>query len=697
VPSRLAGLPAGRRTKWVVLAAWLILLMAGGALGGRLQDATKNTAEAYLPGGAEATQVIKLQQRLHQDDDIVTLVAYERRGGVTPPDVAFARSAATRLKNVAHTAPAVGPTTSRDGEAIELIVPVHGDGDVVVATVDEVRKVVERGPPAGLDVRVTGPGGTMSDLIDVFQKIDGMLLVVTLAVVIVVLLLTYRSPFLWIIPLVTALTAFMLAQGLVYLLARAGLTVNSQSTGIMAVLVIGAGTDYALLLIARYREELHRHEDRHEAMRLALRRAGPAVLASAATVTIALLCLLTAELNSTRGLGPVTAVGIVCALAAMTTMLPALLVALPRGVFWPIVPRYDARYVAEPDAPEKEHGLWARVARFVSARPRVISIGGVLMLTALAFGILSLKTGPVSNAGQFVGTPDSVVGERILARHFPVGTGSPAVVIGPRGSGLRGTIARTPGISAVSEPAVLGGYEQYEATLTSAADSRAARDTVNRLRTAVHPSGAKVGGTTAVSVDTQNAAARDNEVIIPIVLAVVFLILIALLRAVVAPLLLMATVVLSFAASLGVCGLVFTHVFGFEGAESGFPLQIFIFLVALGVDYNIFLMTRVREESQRLGTRRGVLRGLTVTGGVITSAGVVLAATFAGLATLPATSMAEVAFAVAFGVLLDSLLIRSLVVPALTYDLGGRVWWPGRPAGDRAPAPEERPSRQIVR
>ncbi|MCO5992878.1 MMPL family transporter [Actinoallomurus rhizosphaericola] len=697
MPSRLAGVPAGRRTKWVVLVAWLILLMVGGALGGRLQGVTKNSADAYLPGAAEATKVIKLQKRLHHEDGTVTLVSYERRGGVTPQDAAFARSAAAELKGVSHVASVTGPITSTDGRAMQLVVPVSGDGDVVLKTIDDLRKVVERGPPAGLDVRVTGPGGTMSDLIGVFMSIDGTLLLVTLAVVIAMLLLTYRSPFLWVVPLLSAGSAYLLSQGLVYLLAEAGLTVNSQSTAILAVLVFGAGTDYALLLIARYREELHRHEDKHEAMRIALRRAGPAVLASAATVTIALLCLLVAELNSTSGLGPVAAVGIVCALAAMTTLLPALLVALPRGVFWPVVPRFDARYVDEPDALEKEHGVWSGVARFVSARPRIISVGGVLVLAALACGILSLKTGPISNAGQFVGTPDSVVGERVLARHFPAGTGSPAVVIGPANPGLRATIAGTPGVSGVSGPVVAGGYEQYEATLSSAADTRAARDTVDRLRAAVHPLGAKVGGNTAVNLDTQRAAAHDNKVIIPIVLGVVLVILVLLLRALVAPLLLMATVVLSFGASLGVCGLVFTHLFGFEGADSGFPLEIFIFLVALGVDYNIFLMTRVREESQRLGTRRGVLRGLTVTGGVITSAGVVLAATFAGLATLPVTGTVEMAFAVAFGVLLDSLLIRSLLVPALAYDVGRRIWLPGRLAGDESPASGDRPMPQAVR
>jgi RND superfamily putative drug exporter len=316
-------------------------------------------------------------------------------------------------------------------------------------------------------------------------------------------------------------------------------------------------------------------------------------------------------------------------------------------------------------------------------------VSTVLLLGVLSLGLVSLKTGPISNAGQFVGTPDSVIGERAIARHFPAGAGSPALVIGPDTPGLHDAVARTRGVADVGEPVRGNGYAQYEATLADAPDSGAARDTVGRLRTAVHPLGGKVGGATAINLDTQRAAVHDNKAIIPVVLGVVFLILVLLLRAVVAPLLLMVTVVLSFAASLGVCGLVFTHLFGFEGADSGFPLTIFIFLVALGVDYNIFLMTRVREESQRLGARRGVLRGLTVTGGVITSAGLVLAATFAALATLPLTGLVEMAFAVAFGVLLDTLIVRSLLVPALAYDLGARIWWPGRPgrAGRRESEP----------
>jgi RND superfamily putative drug exporter len=676
--SRLARLPAGRRTKWFVLIAWLVLLMAGGALGGKLQSVTKNNADAYLPGSAEATQVLKLQDKFHKSDEILAVISYERRGGITPEDQAYAKQTAAQVGGLPHLGTISGPLTSRDGQAMQVFAPVIGDGDVTLKAIDQIHKTVDRGPPAGLDVHVTGPAGGLSDLVKVFGSLDGTLLLVTLAVVILMLLLTYRSPFLWLVPLLAAVSAYALSQGVVYLLAEAGLTVSGQSAGILAVLVFGAGTDYALLIIARYREELHRHEDKHEAMELALRRAGPAILASGATVTIGLLCLLVAELNSTRGLGPVGAAGIVCALAAMTTLLPALLVALPRGVFWPVVPRYDTRYVEEPDALEKEHGIWARVARFISDRPRIVWAATIVLLGVLVLGLTSLKTGPISNAGQFVGTPDSVAGERAIARHFPAGTGSPAHVVGPDVPGLHDTVLRTQGVHDVTKVVTGSGYVQYDATLWSASDTKDARDTIDRLRAAVHPLGAKVGGATAINVDTQRAARHDNKVIIPVVLGVVFLILVLLLRAVVAPLLLIATVVLSFAATLGVCGLVFTHLFGFEGADSGFPLTIFIFLVALGVDYNIFMVTRIREESQRVGTRRGILRGLTVTGGVITSAGVVLAATFAALATLPLTGTVEMAFAVAFGVLLDTLVVRSLLVPALAYDLGGRIWWPGR-------------------
>src|ERR671915_204746 len=661
---RLAGLGSGRRTKWVVLAAWLMLLFFLAPLAGKLSGAEENDAAAWLPGGAESTQVVNLQKQFSKEETSLAVIVYERASGITAADTAKARADAGAFAKLPGARQPQGPFPSKDGKALQTLVPL-ADVDFVKA-VDDARALAKRGPP-GLTAHVTGPAGGGADMFKVFESLDGFLLLAAGIVVIVLLLIIYRSPTLWIIPVFTAATALMIAQSVVYLLARyADLTVNGQSSGILTVLVFGVATDYALLLVARYREELHRHEDRHEAMAFALHRAGPAIVASAATVAVGLLCLLVAEMNSTAGLGPVAAAGVICALAAMTTLLPALLVIFGRWVFWPLIPRYEAKY-EDPEAYEREHGIWSRVARLVSARPRIIWAVASLALVAMTFGLGSLKADGLSNAGQFVDKPDSVVGE---------------------------AVARTPGVAEVGKPATAAGLVQYEVTLRDAADSEAAGQTVDALRAAVHAvpnADAKVGGMAATSLDINRAASHDNWLIIPIVLAVVFLILVLLLRAVVAPLLMIGTVVLSFAASLGASALIFQNVFGFEGTDVGFPLLAFIFLVALGVDYNIFLMTRVREESQTLGTRRGVLRGLTVTGGVITSAGLVLAATFTALATLPLVGMVEMGFVVAFGVLLDTVVVRSLLLPALSFDIGRRIWMPSRLAAADEPATPSEP------
>jgi RND superfamily putative drug exporter len=677
---RLAGLISGRRTKWLVLAGWLIMLVMLGPLAGKLGDVENNDAAAWLPGGAESTQVVTLQEQFQQEETMLAVIVYERSSGITAADQAKATADASRFAQLPGAERPQGPFPSTDGKALQTLVPLQ-DVDIVKA-VDDARELAERGPP-GLSTHVTGPGGGAADAVKVFESLGGFLLLAAGIIVILLLLIIYRSPTLWFVPVFTAVTALGIAQAAVYLLARyADLTVNGQSSGILTVLVFGVATDYALLLVARYREELHRHEDRHEAMAFALHRAGPAIIASAATVAIGMLVLLLAELNSTAGLGPVAAAGVILALAAMTTLLPALLVIFGRWIFWPLIPRYDAKY-EDPDAFDKEHGIWSRVARLVSLRPRLIWAVTSLALVGLTFGLGSLNANGLSNAGQFVDKPDSIVGAEAVARHYPAGSGSPAVVIGKADASgpIAAAIARTPGVAEVGKPATANGHVQYEATLKDPADSAAAQRTIDVLRDNAHAvpgADAKVGGATATSLDMNRAADRDNWVIIPIVLGVVFLILMALLRAVVAPLLMIGTVVLSFAASLGASALIFRHVFGFEGTDTGFPLLAFIFLVALGVDYNIFLMTRVREESQTLGTRRGVLRGLTVTGGVITSAGLVLAATFTALATLPLVGLAEMGFVVAFGVLLDTIIVRSLLLPALSFDIGRRIWWPSR-------------------
>jgi RND superfamily putative drug exporter len=526
-------------------------------------------------------------------------------------------------------------------------------------------------------VYVTGPAGYGADFAEVFSGLDATLLYITAAIVIVILLVTYRSPVLWVLPLVCVFVALTAAQAVIYLLARhAGLTVNGQSAFILTVLVFGAGTDYALLLTARYREELRRHADRHQAMAVALRRAGPAIIASGATVVLSLLCLLVAELNSTKSLGPVMAVGVTVGLVAMLSLLPALLVIFGRWVFWP---RRPALGSAEPT----ERGTWARIGARIARRPRLVWMVTAVVLAALAVGTTGLKANGLQYRDSFRSTPEAVTGEAVLARHFPAGAGSPIQVVGRAEAApqLASTLSATPGVTAVTRPVVRDGIVYLEGTLTASADSQAAYATIDRLRTAVHAIPAadgKVGGGSAVNLDIQRASRHDRNLVVPLVLVVVLVILGVLLRAIVSPLLLIATVVLSFATALGVSTLAFNHLFDFAGADPSFPLWTFVFLVALGTDYNIFLMTRVHEESKRHGTHQGALIGLAATGGVITSAGVVLAGTFAALATLPLVFITEIGFAVAFGVLLDTFIVRSVLVTALNLDLGRWIWWPSR-------------------
>ncbi|MDP9239234.1 MAG: MMPL family transporter, partial [Actinomycetota bacterium] len=519
-----------------------------------------------------------------------------------------------------------------------------------------------------------------------------------------------RSLVLWLVPLICAGMAYTLAQGVVYLLAKhAGLTVNGQSQGILTVLVFGAGTDYALLLISRYREELRRHESKYAAMRRALRGAAPAILASGTTVIIGLLCLLFSELNSNKSLGPVGAVGIAAALLVMLTFLPALLL-FGRWLFFPFIPRYGS-------PSHEESGLWGRVSRLVGRRPRWSWAATAIVLLILAAFSTTLTAEGISQNDSLTKKTEAVLGQSVLTRHFPSGSGSPEAIIAKASSACQVIEAAkaTPGVASVAAfppgsnltctrslpsgkyapPKVVDGLVEIDAVLAADPGSPAGDATVERLRDRVHQvkgADALVGGGTSANLDVQKASQRDRTVIIPIVLLVILLILSLLLRAIVAPLLLVATVVLSFTATLGVCALVFTHIFHFAGADSAFPLFTFIFLVALGIDYNIFLMTRVREETLAHGTRPGILKGLAVTGGVITSAGVVLAATFSVLGVLPLVFLTELGFAVAFGVLMDTLLVRSVLVPALSYDIGKRIWWPSRLS--RVDVTEAEPQRE---
>ncbi len=579
---------------------------------------------------------------------------------------------------------------SADGKAASTIVPVNlGSGGYNAAgpVADSLRSIAGDGAN-GMAVHVTGPLGYAADSGNAFKGIDGTLLFAALAVVIVLLLITYRSPVLWLLPVISAGVALVTAQAVIYLLAaHAGLTVNAQSAGILDVLVFGAGTDYALLLTARYREELRRHDDRHAAMAVAIRRAGPAIVASAGTVIISLLTLSLAELNSTKSMGPVLAIGVAVALASMMTLLPALLVITGRWVFWPAKAEYGS------DEPTTR-GIWARIGHGIAARPRVVWISTAVVLGAIAIAATGLQAHGLTNAQSFRGHPDSVAGQAVLDQHFPAGAGQPVQVFGSPSSGpqLAAALRSVDGLTAVTKPVTVVGHSYLEATLTSPPDSQAAYDTVGQARAAtaaVPGADAIVGGTTAVNLDVQQAAAHDRALIIPIILVVVFVILVLLLRALVAPLMLMATVVLSFGTALGISALFFNHVFNFDAADTSFPLFLFVFLVALGIDYNIFLMSRVREESAHRGARRGAITGLSVTGGVITSAGAVLAGTFAVLSTLPVTFLTEIGFAVAVGVLLDTIVVRSVLVTALNLDLGRWVWWPSSLSRQAEPPPGE--------
>ncbi|MFG3578917.1 MMPL family transporter [Micromonospora chersina] len=697
---------AGGRGRWtatviavVVVLGWLAVGGLAGPYAGKLGDVATNDNASFLPADAEATRAQDLAAGFVDRETTPALVVYERTSGITPADQQRVQADAARFAELPGVVgPLPPPIVSQDRQAVQVVVPIDAaEGEQIGAVVDRLREIAGADRD-GLTVDVAGPAGLLADLIEVFAAIDGPLLLVTLVVVLVILLIVYRSPVLWVFPLLAAGMSYSLAALFVYLLAKNDvIKLNGQAQGILTVLVFGAGTDYALLLIARYREELHRHERPWDAMRAAWKGAAPAIIASGATVIVSLLCLLLSSLNSNRALGPVSAVGIAATLLVMLTFLPALLLLGGRWAFWPRRPRYDHA------DPRTEHGIWGRIAGFVARRARTVWIVTAVVLAALALGVTQLGATTLGQSDLFTQRTDSVAGQEVIARHYPAGTGSPATIftnqataqqVAQVAQGVRGVSSVRPFSrqGPAGPPEVVDGRVQLQATLADPPDSNGAERAIRELRVAVHRvpgADAVVGGFTAINVDTADASTRDRNVIIPVVLLVIAVVLAVLLRALLAPVLLIATVVLSFLATLGLCALIFKYLLDFPGVDQSFPLFAFVFLVALGIDYNIFLMSRVREESVRRGTRAGVLTGLAVTGGVITSAGIVLAATFSALAVLPLVVLVELGVAVAAGVLLDTIVVRSLLVPALAYDIGPKVWWPGRLSrtnrdGDRA-------------
>jgi putative drug exporter of the RND superfamily len=682
--SRYLTFPAGRRAKWVVFAVWIVAVLGMGAanLPGKFSDAEKNESTSFLPGDAESTKALAVTKQLQDGEQVATVIVYRREGGLTAADKARIAADTARLNRLearfAGTTRFGRPTLSKDGTTALIANQIEGNGEGsrILDPVDEYRRLVSD-PGGGLQVKVTGPAGFSADAIKVFEGINGTLLAAAGALVLILLILIYRSPFFWFFPLLAVVMGEVASRGFGYLLTQAGVTVNGQSSSILSVLVLGAGTDYALLLVARYREELRQVDDRHEAMARALRTAGPAIVASALTVSIALLTLSLAKVNGTAGLGPIGAMGILVALLSQMTFLPALLVIVGRKPFWPYIPHVGDAGV------DTTHGRWRRIGERVAAHPMRVLAGTTTLLVVMSFGLLNLSGG-LTQSNSFRDSVESVEGQELVAEAFPAGASAPTDVIvsePSRVGAVTRAVAGVPGVASVRPT----GQSGPEGTLLAAAlsldpNSTEAYDLVPEIRAAARSADpeALVGGPSAVEHDLREASASDTKLLVPLTLVIVFVILGLLLRALVAPVVLIATVALSFVAALGFSAVIFDVVFGFPGSDPSFPLFAFIFLVALGVDYNIFLMARVREEAMRFGTREGMLRGLAVTGGVITSAGIVLAGTFSVLAVLPLVFLTELGFAIAFGVLLDTFLVRSVMVPALVFVLGPKVWWPSR-------------------
>ena len=686
----------------LITVVWIAVAGIGGPYFGRISEVAVNDQASYLPSTAESTQVQKRLTEFLGGDSIPAVVVAERASGLSNEDLAWL---ATRYSTLPGEVDAitggVSPAIpSVDQMAAQMFVPLSTQGEIKDA-VAELKAALD-GPPDGLQIYVTGAAGLSADLSNSFAGVDGILLLVAVLAVFVILVVVYRSPLLPVMVLLAAMSALCAAVLANYYLAKAGLfKINGQVQGILFILVIGAATDYSLLYVSRFREALRDHESVWAATKAAWKGSFAAILASGGTVIAGLLCLLLSDLASNKALGPVAGLGIVLAVLAALTFLPAMLVLVGRVAFWPRHIRYGSRH-----AEDELKGVWTRIAGTVRRRARLMWIVVGIVLAIGCVGLIGLQAGGVPASDLVMGESSARDGQNVLAAHFPGGSGQPVQAIVPQerlaeaaalalenvgvssasvvsadsSSGSIPIPAPTEGPMAHATPTVVDGEVMLQLTLTDKADSTAARDTVSSLRAALHaldPS-VTVGGSTALDLDTDLTSTRDRNLIIPVVLAVITVILMVLLRSIVAPLLLMVTTVLSFGTALGVSSLIFNHLLDFPGADPAVPLYGFVFLVALGIDYNIFLMTRVREESLVRGTKEGVLRGLVVTGGVITSAGIVLAATFAALSVIPILFLVQLAIIVAFGVLLDALVVRALLVPALVYDAGDRVWWPSK-------------------
>ena len=664
----------GRRTAWVVALVPLLLgLVMLGFLG---EGERERTDSDTLPAGLDSTLATELQEQLPDEGASTAVVVFSADGGgeLDEQQLEALRGIAGDVKAVP--AGPDGPLqVSDDGSAAIAIVPIKATtSDANSEAVTDLRDQLAEEVPDGVTEEVTGPAAVRADLAEVFAGADVRLLLATVAIVAVLLVITYRSPVLWLVPIIVVGVADRVAAIVAtQVLARLDVAWDESTIGILSVLVFGAGTNYALLLISRYRDELRRRESRHEAMGVALGRTAPAVLASATTVVLGVLTLLLSLTPTTRGLGLATAIGIVVAVCAALVVLPAALVVFGRWIFWPRVPR-----VGEASLADSETSVWARIGRQVSRRPAAFVVGTVVLLAVLATGVLGLRSG-LDTEDQFLDEPEAITALQRVSESFPAGLVDPARVVTADDAPqqvLR-TITETDGVSSARISEEGNGVTQIETVLAGDPGSAEVRDGIERLRDRLADfDDTHVTGTEAQALDENDGAVRDRTVILPLILVLVLGALLVLLRAPVAAFLLVLTVLATFAAALGASWWLFTGVLGFDALDNSTPLLSFLFLVALGVDYNIFLVTRAREEARTYGTKRGMLRALTATGGVITSAGILLAAVFAVLGVLPLVVLAQIGTVICIGVLLDTLLVRTVLVPALALLLGDRFWWP---------------------
>lgn len=678
----------------ILIVVWLIVAGVAGPVFGKINDVVNNNAASFLPVSSQSTKVQNLQSSFVTSNLVPAIVVIKSDKPFNSSqlrDIAAIPPLLTHLTGVAHiNKSVVGPIISKSHLAAEIIVQIKAQSATINTSISQLKSEVRSNLPASLKSYISGPGGLLSALENAFSGINGILLYVAVAVVFVILLLVYRSVLLPFIVLLNSVFALTVATFIVYLLAKHNvILLNGESQGILSILVLGASTDYSLLLVSRFKENLMEHKSARIAMKKALKMAIEPITASASTVILALLCLLFSELSSNKDLGPVGAIGIVMSYLASMTLLSSILVLIGRKVFWPFIPKYNPKIKQDEHQLMPSKSLWYKIAKFVSNQYRLMWVIILVVLIGLASFIFTFKDNGVTQSQNLLNKSGVITGQKVIDVNFPAGLGNP-IIIDVSSSKIvqdEQLIKQTPGVYSATplvnhqhQPIIVHGLAQIDVTSFYSPDSAKASNLVKKLRSQLSKvdSQALVGGETAINLDTNIAAEHDLKLIIPIVLVVIFVILMILLRSILAPLILILTVILSFAATMGVSALVFNHLFNFPGADPSIPLFGFIFLVALGIDYNIFLVSRIREESLKYGTRKGIVRGLRFTGSVITSAGIVLAATFGSLFIIPILFLAQIAFIVAFGVVLDTIIVRSLLVPSIAYDLDNRVWWPSR-------------------